>query len=245
MMVPSVHTFTIAILLALGGAACGRLRFDGENPDAVTGPCSQPHTFCDQFDREGNVDDGWDGVVAPSPTTVRLSSSNSVSAPNSLQVDFADLRAGALTKRLGSWQSLIRIEFDLAVQLGGPPDAEIDVLQLDWDVVPPNCLGWGFYLVRASTGELAFQETYLNCPGVTYNPLTSIDDGRFHHVVFTISGVSNTQVVVVVDGTTYFSGSPMQTPQLSSLTLHFGAPNLIGVNAPSTVWLDNLTVDIE
>src|SRR5262245_41349553 len=128
-------------MVLLGMSACGRIYFDPRSDSAQTAlPCEQQHTFCDSFDRAPqDIQLGWDGLTTFGMGTIAIDTTRSVSQPSSLGVSVAgpgnDL--ALMAKQLPAMTSRVHVAFDIAYSTQQAfQSAEIDLLRLDWDVLP-------------------------------------------------------------------------------------------------------------
>ena len=241
----------------LATAACGRYQFDSQpdaaNPqvesdgrsDGQASTCAV--TFCDDFDA-GTVGAGWDPPMMVGNATFALSTDYSVSAPSSLLLSLPapELATGMLLKRLPFTATSARVVFEVSYASATPGTAEIDLVRLKWDALPPPCTSFGFYLVRDGTRPFDLQETYGGCGGNENTPFAELDNTGFHHVemLVTFGPIGTARVRVDIDGAAMVDKLTSHAIDPSTLTLQVGGAAVRNMSAPWQIHYDNVSVEL-
>jgi hypothetical protein len=252
------------ILVVVANGGCGRVWFepltdsggamgsaDAEAVDLDVLP-SCGHTFCDDFDRGGPVEAGWDtitnsGLAVPSLTTDRV-----ITAPQAflVQLPGTSLESTYLVKQLPMTTTTAVIAVQLDYTTTNVNDAEIDLIALNWDSPPAPCTTFGYYLVRDGTMQFNLQETYggTGCAPSEQNYLPALDNTGYHALVMTVTfGAANStaRIALSIDGTTVIDHTTSHAIPASTLTLRLGAGASRNVVAPWEFRYDDLTVDLQ
>ncbi|MBL0217513.1 MAG: hypothetical protein IPQ07_27020 [Myxococcales bacterium] len=194
---------------ALVLAGCGRQNFDPLRDGDVGGTdaadaldaadaAAACTTFCDNFDRTTPPQTGWDIKTTSGAGT-------SVIANGQLQITLPATGDGTfLVTTLPAATSRVRIAFKIAYTSTAPGIAEVDLVQLRWDLPLAGCTSEGFYLVRDSTGPFDLQETYAGCGANVNTAFVDLANSGLHAVVMTITlGALNTaKIEVAIDNGT-------------------------------------------
>jgi hypothetical protein len=242
------------VMLALATIACGRYRFDplaeGQSGDAApdaSAACA--HTFCDDFDRPGPIEAGWDSTANSGAAMLVLAADASVSAPQSflLSLPAPQLEGGFLVKQLPAATTSARIAFSVGYASTSLGTAEVDLVQLQWDVRPAACTSFGYYLVRDGTGPFDLQETYGGCGGNENTPLGDRGNSGFHAVVMvvTFGAIGTARVRVEIDGNLGVDKPTSHAIDPSSLTLRLGGGASRNMTAPWQIRYDDVIVDLQ
>ena len=238
-------------MLVMGTIACGRYRFgplaDEQSGDAAPGTCA--HTFCDDFDRPGPLEAGWDSVANTGAATLALATDASVSAPQSflLSLPAPQLEGGFLVKQLPTATTSARIAFRVGYASTNLGTAEVDLVQLQWDTRPTTCTSFGYYLVRDGTGPFDLQETYGGCGGNANTALPDLGNSGFHSVVMlvTFGAIGTARVRVEIDGNLAVDKPTSHAIDPSSLTLRLGGGASRNMTAPWQIRYDDVIVDLQ
>lgn len=247
------------VALALGLLAGCRWHFDlhddlsdaaGGDVDGADGAPSCEHTFCDDFDRPGPVEAGWDSLFNSGNATPALVTTTSVSAPQSydLHLPGTSLEGGFLVKALPvTPASSVVVRVQLGYETSTVNDAEIDMLQLKWDTLPAGCTEFGYYFVRDGTKAFNLQETYGTCGGNEQNYLPDLPNSGFHAAVMTVTlgAIGTARIKLELDGATVVDRTTSHAIMPSTLTLRLGAGASRNILAPWDFRYDDLTVDVQ
>lgn len=249
----------VRALLLLTLVGCGRLGFgeqtapgDGaadapDTPGDTTLSCG--HTFCDDFDRTTPLETGWDRIDNTGNAVLSLDDSDPVDGFFLLQLPSPDLEGGFLVKQLPAPTATgsVRIAFDLEYSSDDPSVAEIDLVQLQWDILPMTCTSFGFFLVRDGTGPFNLQETYGGCGGNENTPMEDIDNEppRRVEMTLTLGAVGTAQIRVDLDGKNVIDKLVSHAVLPSPLTLRLGGGAVRDVMAEWKIAYDNLEVDVQ
>lgn len=245
-------------LLVLLGAGCGRWRFDelfdadaASNPDVIVGSdvaSSCGHTFCDDFDRAGPPEAGWDTTTNSGQAVFSLETTNAISAPGKFRTHLpgTSLQSGFLVKQLPTVTSSVTVTVQLNIETTNVNDAEIDLLALNWDTVPSPCTGFGYYLVRDGTMQFNLQETYTNCGGNEQNYRPLLDNTGWHEIVMhvDVGDIGNAQIQLTIDGNLVVNHTTSHAIAASPLRLRIGAGASRNIVAPWDFDYDDLVVDV-
>jgi hypothetical protein len=232
--------------LAVALVGCGRRHFD-ELGDAAPGSndatdAAPTCTFCDDFNRPPPAPDGWDGMSSNSNGTV------TVTSMGTLLVTLPASGDGAfLLKDLPAATSAVKIAFRIKYTSTAPGSAEVDLVQLRWNMPTAGCTYQGFYLVRDSTGPFNLQETYTGCDTNVNTGLVDLANSGFHLVEMTIElGALNTaHIQVVIDGGTPTEVNAAHVIPSSTVRLSLGGGAVGGVTTPFSIEYDDLVVQVQ
>jgi hypothetical protein len=246
----------IVVLVVVASTGCGRKWFDplADAPDApaadVLASCG--HTFCDDFDRNGPVEAGWDTVTNSGLAVPSLDTDSAISQPQAflVQLPGTSLQSGFLVKQLPMAITSAVVSVQLRYDTSNVNDAEIDMLALNWDVPPAPCTPFGYYLVRDGTMNFNLQETYggTGCAPSEQNYVPGLDNTGFHAVVMTVTfGAATTtaRVKLEIDGIAVVDHTTSHAIPPSTLTLKLGAGASRNVVAPWEFRYDDLIVDVQ
>ncbi len=242
----------------IASAACGRVWFDPRSDAATTidvpaddALASCGHTFCDDFDRSGPVDAGWNAVTNSGLAVTSLVTDSLISPPQSLLVHLpgTSLESGYLVKQLPMATTSAVVSVQLGYETQNVNDAEIDLVALNWDAPPAPCTTLGYYLVRDGTMNFNLQETYAGtgCAPSEQNYLPGLDNTGFHAVIMTITfgAVGTARVKLDIDGTNVVDHTTSHAITASTLTLRVGAGASRNIVAPWDFRYDDLIVDVQ
>ena len=237
----------VAVLLASGSGACGRVYFDplddaasdSATPDADN--CA--HTFCDTFSRTTGLQDQWDALSmtnggAPSLAAGRFRVELPATGDNAwLEKDFP-VTASKVT---------VHTRFSYSATV--PSTAEVDILQLQWlDVPISGCTTYGAYLVRdGSVAPNAFllQETYAGCGNNVNSGIRNLDNTGEHEAVMIVTMGNPSRITVDLDGARVKDVMSMHPATPSRLRLRLGAGGSRNVMSRWTIEHDDVYVDLE
>jgi hypothetical protein len=266
-VVSAVRCLSVAALLHAG---CGRYFFDetdhqdgGTTGDAVADAMADAfdcgHTFCDDFDRSGPPEAGWD-MITMSTGTMALVSDTSVSGPQSLLVtiptDGTTLTGNAfLHKQLPMTTTKAVVHLQLQYSTAMTMNTEADFLALQWDTLPPGCTSFGYYLVRDGTGPFNLQETYgdagtggVCAGGSVQNYNLDLDNtAMFNDVTMevTFGAMGTAWLKLTINGSVVVDKMATHPIDPSTLTLQLGGGISRNGLAPWTIRVDELTVDLD
>jgi hypothetical protein len=246
-----------SLLVLVASAGCGRRWFDplddarGEldAPADVIASCG--HTFCDDFDRAGPVEAGWDMVTNSGLAVLSLTTDGVISPPQALLVHLpgTSIESGLLVKQLPMATTSAVVSVQLGFATTNVNDAEIDLLALNWDMLPAPCTNFGYNLVRDGTVKFNLQETYVGagCAPAEQNYLPPLDNTGYHAVVMTVTlgAVGTARVKLEIDGTTVVDHTTSHAIPPSTLTLRLGAGASRNIVAPWDFRFDDLIVDVQ
>jgi hypothetical protein len=267
-VVSPARCIAVAALLLAG---CGRYRFDElERGDAThlgdtgggdtsgDGDVNCGHTFCDDFDRAGPVEAGWDmqttgGAVSG---TAAIVSDMSISAPQSMLVslptDGVNTTSGTfLHKELPLATTKATIHVALSYATAMTSNTEADFVALQWNTLPAGCTAFGFYLVRDGTQPFNLQETYAGtgvCTGGSVqNTNLNLDNAGFKDVLMeiTFGPMGTAHLKLSIDGTPVVDKPATHPIDPSTLRLSLGAGVSRNGLTPWEVRFDDVYVDIE
>lgn len=244
--------------LALLGAGCGRWRFDelfdgdgGTSDVAETdGQASCGHTFCDDFNRAGPPELGWDTVDNTGEVAFSLETTDVISPPAKLRVHLpgTSLQIGNFHKQLPMATTSVTVTLQLAISTSNINDAEIDLLALHWDSLPTGCDSFGYNIVRDGTMQFNLQETYVgpSCGGSEQNYRPLLDNTGWHEVKMTVlfGDVGTARIQMTVDSNVLVDHTTSHAILPSTLTLGLGAAASRNIVAPWDFDYDDLVVDV-
>ncbi len=234
-------------------ASCGRQNFDplrdgdvdapdtSDASDASADASPACTTFCDNFDRTTPPQTGWDTRTNTGASTVGIASGQ-------LQITLPATGDGAfLVKALPAATTQVRIAFKISYGSTTPGIAEIDLVQLRWEIPAGGCSSEGFYLVRNSTGPFDLQQTYAGCGANVDTALVDLANSGLHVVVMTITlGPLNTaKIEVAIDGGAPTTVMAAHAIPSSSMSLGVGAGAVRDVTTPWEIRYDDLSVDVQ
>lgn len=218
-----------------------------DSPDAAS--CG--HTFCDNFDRSGPVEAGWDSVINTGNAVLSLVTTASVSAPQSYEMHHpgTSLEQGFLVKALPMPTSSVVVDLQFAYETSNVNDAEIDMLRLKWDTPAAGCDEFGFYLVRDGTKQFNLQETYagVSCGANEQNYSADLPNTGWHaaRLTVTLGAVGTARVKLVLGSTTIVDHTTSHAILPSTVTLELGAGAQRNIVAPWDFRYDDLIVDVQ
>jgi hypothetical protein len=250
-----------AVLLA----GCGRYFFDeeehadGGTVDAAGDAFDCGHTFCDDFDRSGPPEAGWD-MITMTTGVASIVSDTSVSAPQSLLVtiptDGTTTTGNVfLRKKLPMATTKAVVHLQLQYSVVTTMNTEADFLALQWDTLPVGCTAFGFYLVRDGTKPFNLQETYgdagtggLCAGGSVQNPNLNLDNtATFNDVTMevTFGAMGTAWLKLTINGVAVVDKMATHPIDPSTLTLQLGGGISRNGLSPWTIRFDDVTVDID
>lgn len=247
----------VALLLLLG-AGCGRWRFDelfdgdaasnADDTGADVQSSSCGHTFCDDFDRNGPPEAGWDTITNSGLAVPSLTTAGFTSPPQAFQLHLpgTSLENGFLVKQLPEFTNEVRLEVQLSIETTNVNDAEIDLIRIKWDALPAPCTSFGYYLVRDSTMQFNLQETYGGCGGNEQNYQPLLDNTGFHKLTMIVKPgiVGFARVQLLIDNAMVVDHTTSHAIPESTLTLQIGAGAARNIVAPWDFFYDDLIVDV-
>ncbi|MEO7091987.1 MAG: hypothetical protein ABI175_01975 [Polyangiales bacterium] len=236
------------LCLAIALVGCGRHNFDelsdaepgGDSPDGASA-CST--TFCDDFDRPPPATDGWDGMRSGTNGTVTVTPTGTLLITLPATGDSA-----FLIKHLPAPTSKMTIAFRIKYTSAAPGIAEVDLVQLHWDMPTAGCASEGFYLVRNSTGPFDLQETYTGGCGTNVNTeLVDLANSGFHDVKMTLSlGVQSVaHIQVLIDALPPYEVTAAHPIPSSTVRLEIGGGAVRDVTTTFTVEYDDLVIEVQ
>jgi hypothetical protein len=223
----------------------------GSDVDAIDGPPSCGHTFCDNFDRPGPVEAGWDAVINTGNAVLSLVTTTSVSPPQSYDLHHpgTSLEQGFLAKALPTSTSSVVVKLQLAYETSNVNDAEIDMLRVKWDAPAAGCSDFGYFLVRDGTKQLNLQETYggVACGANEQNYSPDLPNTGWHAAVMTVTlgAVGTARIKLELDGLTIVDHTTSHAIPASTLHFELGAGSERNIVAPWDFRYDDLTVDVQ
>lgn len=232
-------------IAALLLTACGRIWFDPREDLASPDANNCGHTFCDNFERVGAIEDGWDSKVVTGTATVDFVESSSKNLAVTLPM--TAIEAGLLRKNVGTATTHASLQLRMGYASTTPGTAEIDLVRLQWNTLPPGCSSFGYFLVRDGTGPFNLQETYGGCGGNVNDLLMNLDNSGMHAVKLdvTFGAVGAARVALAIDGTTVFEQATSHAIEASQITLEIGGDAVRNMAAPWTFTYDDVFVDLE
>ena len=255
-MVSPARYASLAALLLTG---CGRYFFDEHTDASATGdarPCS--HTFCDDFDRSGPPEAGWDTRTTGGPAVgiATLANDTVVSPPQSLLIsvptDGTNLTGNTfLHKQLPMATTKVVVHASLSYATAMTMNTEADFLQVQWDMLPNGCTDYGFFLVRDGTKPLNLQETYAGtgvcAGGSVQNTTIDLDNAGFKDLLLEITfGPSGSaRLKLTIEGTSVIDKVATHGIDASTLTFSIGGGISRNGLAPWQVRYDDVWVDID
>lgn len=230
---------TVALALLLVG--CGRVSFDPTlSTDSAASTCLASYVFCDDFDRT-SVLGPWDSQISNLGMLAIDPQGNE--SPGALRVTLPPQPIGpgpTLTTSLGAPTTETRLRFDLQID-AFDPTREVDLLQLRWEP-PPPCTAYGLYIVKTTEDVLALQETYVDCGGVKYHTIGSLDVD-WHRYEVVVNHVES-RVTVLRDGASVASSRTTQPFPAAPQDLYLGAPLVVsGIVATWLYRFDNVVIE--
>jgi hypothetical protein len=248
-----VPALRAALVVAL--SACGRIEFDPlADGSAVQDIASDTasacgFTFCDDFDRAGPPDNGWDAVMNTGGAAFALDTAEVVTAPQSLLVTLpaTELHDGMLVKQLGMATTSARVKLAFSYASADPSTAEIDLVRLRWEMPPAPCTNFGMFLVRDSVVPFQLQETYSNCGGNENTLFDNLDNTGFHTVEMfvTLGPIGTAHVRVLIDGVMRVDKDTSHALPASNLSLQIGGSAVRDMMAPWSIRYDDVIVDLQ
>ncbi len=251
----------VRALLLLTLVGCGRLGFGETAPgDGLTDTVADTpgdtalscgHTFCDDFDRTTPLETGWDRIDNTGNAVLSLDDSDPVDRFFLLELPSPNLEGGFLVKQLPAPTATgsVRIAFDLEYSSADASVTEIDLVQLQWDILPPPCTSFGFFLVRdgAGTGPFNLQETFGGCGGNEDTPIKDLDNlpPRRVEMTITLGAIGTAGVRIDLDGENFVDKLVSHAVDPSPLTLRLGGGAVRDVMAEWKIAYDNLEVDVQ
>lgn len=225
-------------------AGCGRVWFapQGEvdaSLDSMMVSCG--HTFCDDFERTGPLEEGWDSATNSGLAMPAIDNGQYL-----VQLPGTSLEGAWLEKQLPKVTASIVVHVRLGWDSPTPGAAEVDLVQLQWLALPGTCTSFGYYLVRDGTGPFNLQETYGGCGGNEQNYLSSLDNSGLHEAVMTVTlgEVGTARIVLELDGATVVDRMTSHAIAESELLLRVGGGASRDVVAPWDIRFDDLYVDV-
>jgi hypothetical protein len=235
--------------LAVALLGCGRHNFDaigdagpggGDATDAPDGATAC--TFCDDFDRPPPAQDGWNGMSTNNNGTV------TVTPMGTLLVTLPATGDGSfLIKDLPAASSKVTIAFRIKYTSTAPGIAEVDLVQLRWNMAAAGCTNEGFYLVRDSTGPFDLQETYSGCGTNVNTGLVDLANSGFHSVKLTITlgTVPAAHIQVAIDTGTPFEITVAHAIPSATMELSLGGGAVRDLTTPFSIEYDDLQIQVQ
>jgi hypothetical protein len=236
----------VPVAIAVLVVGCGRRHFDAlsdgaTDGDTVDGAPACPYTFCDDFDRQLNVQQGWDSIDMSGVPEYSVGGQLIVTLDQTGELLY-------LNRSLPAPTSSVTVHLKLGYSTtNAGTNCEVDLLALRFE--SGACTTpFGFYLVRDGTDQFTLQETNGNtaCTGNRDNLIPELTAG-LHDVIMRIDvgppGVARARLSI--DGTMMVDAMPVQTVPASPMTLRLGG--VISRNAAGTWTLtyDDLLVDVQ
>ena len=236
--------------LAVALLGCGRRNFDaigdagpgGDAADAPDGATVCSGTFCDDFDRPPPAPTGWDGMSTNTTGTA------TITPMGTLLITLPGTGDGAfLIKDLPAASSKVTISFRIKYTSTAPGIAEVDLVQLRWNMPLAGCTSEGFYLVRDSTGPFDLQETYAGCGGNVNTGLVDLANSGFHTVKMTITlgTVPTAHIQVAIDTATPVEVTAAHAIPSSTMRLSLGGGAVRDVTTPFSIEYDDLQIQVQ
>jgi len=212
--------------------------------DVKKSPCSQPHTFCDDFD-DGSLGATWD----KSDNTgggILSQSTNAVSPPYAFQaqVPGGGGHPDAILQEYLAAAQHVHYECDIVIMGSQSTNMEIDYF--DFAFQPAGYSYGNFNLEQLNPGA-----TLEEISRPTGADASAYNDDNFNlvlsswkHVVVDIDFAKST-FTLAVDGVTIDAMSMKPVLASSVSTLGVGVTYSGGLTAPWTVLIDNVVVDLQ
>ena len=240
------------IVLVVLAAGCGRRRFE-ELPDGAPGtlgdaladdagdaPCA--YTFCDNFNRSGPPNEGWDVMGLAGTGQATLVNGQFVATLS------ATSDSVYLVRQVPAPTTSVVIGMKIgyaATDVG--TNCEIDLARLSWNM--GTCMPFGFYLVRDGTGPFNLQETNRNagCTGNRNNYYGNNDSTGLHDVKLTVTlGAANVATAVMeIDGVPRAPITMVQAVIVSTLRFEIGAVAVRNLASPWTITYEDVYIDVQ
>jgi hypothetical protein len=218
---------------------------DGGSEGSPPDPCESTHAFCDSFD-QSPLEAKWTEVVTEAGT-VEVSAGEHVSAPNSLLVEVAasapEYSSSAVFKMLSS---AAHHHVEASVLVPSKPAGSIDFVSLDFQPPPPGFLEYSVAFGVANGTYMLMRWTVdtnnVNETGHwDLSSATSFAVWRRVGIDVTLSP-GGSVAVLLIDGQEAGQLSLPPSPAVG-LRVGVGAPLVAGMDAPCTIWVDDVVVD--
>lgn len=234
-----------ACIAALLLSACGRIWFDPRDDAATPDADTCGHTFCDDFERAGLIEEGWGLKLATGTATVDFIETTSKSLGVTLPM--TAIEAALLRKNVGAATTRATLQLRMGYASTTPGTAEIDLVRLQWNTLPTGCSSFGYFLVRDGTGPFNLQETYGGCGGNVNDLLMNLDNTGMHAVKVdvTFGAIGTARITLAIDGTTVVDQATSHAIEPSEITLEIGGDAVRNMAAPWTFMYDDMLVDLQ
>jgi hypothetical protein len=239
------------VAVAVLAVGCGRRNFEalmdgaastGSDADGVDGAVCGV-TFCDSFERNGNIADGWTNTETTGMVEVSL-----IGGALNVTLDQTG-EAYFLEKALAPAATRVRVRMKLGYSTtNAGTNCELDLVALAW---PTGACSnpFGFYIVRDGSDQLTLQETNGNatCTGNRDNFVPELTSG-LHDVelIVTTGAVGVARVRLKVDETTLVDRNTLQAvPTASASLLRLGGVIVRNGAGTWTITYDDVEVDVQ